>query len=73
MTPWLTINMFVLGAELTIWIIEVFSGVCKLELQTLLSFGLAIVNYLFVRCVQSVFQRAIEMNDVEDLLLWKSF
>ncbi|XP_065361702.1 uncharacterized protein LOC135955287 [Calliphora vicina] len=73
MTPWLTINMLVLGSELIIWITEVFSGVCKLELQTLCSFVLAIVNYLFVRCVQSVFQKAIEMNDVEDLRLWKSF
>ncbi|KAM7357930.1 uncharacterized protein ACRADG_003097 [Cochliomyia hominivorax] len=73
MTPWLTIKMYNLAAELIIWIIEVFSGVCKLELQTLFSFVLAIVNYMFVCCVQNVFQKAMEMNDVEDLRLWKSF
>ncbi|XP_023303833.2 uncharacterized protein LOC111685784 [Lucilia cuprina] len=73
MTPWLIINMLVLGCDLIIWITEVFSGVCKLELQTLFSFTLMIVIYLFVRCVQRVFQNAIEINDVEDLRLWKSF
>ncbi|TMW41952.1 hypothetical protein DOY81_012968 [Sarcophaga bullata] len=72
MTPWLTINMFVLSFELIIWLVEVFMGVCKIEMHNLLSFGLALANYWFVNCVQSVFQRAIELNTVDDLRLWRS-
>lgn len=73
MTPWLTINMFVLGLELITWIMEIFLGTTKIDLQTIFSFALTIVNYLCVRCIQNVFQRALDMNDIDDLLLWKCF
>ncbi|XP_039966449.1 uncharacterized protein LOC120778629 isoform X2 [Bactrocera tryoni] len=71
MTPWLTINMFVLSFELMAWLVEVLVGATKLDLHTLFTFCLPVANYLFVRCVRNVFQNAIETNDVDDLRLWK--
>lgn len=71
MTPWLTINMFVLGFEFFTYVIEILVGAGKMDLQHILTFVLPLSNYFFVRCVRTVFVRAIEMNDVEDLRLWK--
>lgn len=62
--------MFVLGLELITWIVELFVGISRIELHTMLSFALPIANCLFVRCVRNVFQKAIEINDVDDLRLW---
>lgn len=71
MTPWLTINVFVLSFELITFILEILLGTTKLNLYVVLSFVLPLMNFWFVRCVKNVFEKAIEMNDTEDLKLWK--
>lgn len=71
MTPWLTIKLFILGLEFVYWLFEVVFGPNKVDASATISFLLPVITYLCVRCVYNIFLRAVELNDIENLLLWK--
>ncbi|XP_030386629.1 uncharacterized protein LOC115633337 [Scaptodrosophila lebanonensis] len=70
MVPWISLNVFMLSFEFTLWIIEVMSGRLILEMNMLVSLMLPFGTLLLVKCIKGVFENAIRDNAVESLRLF---
>ncbi|KAH8408836.1 hypothetical protein KR009_001940 [Drosophila setifemur] len=59
MSPWILLTSVVLCGEWLLWCLEVMSGRQPIELQTLVSLVLAVLNLAMVRCVRGVFETSV--------------
>ncbi|XP_037896525.1 uncharacterized protein LOC119641761 [Glossina fuscipes] len=71
MMPWLIIKLFTLGLEFVYWLLEMLFGSNEVDASAAISFLLPVITYQCVRCVYNIFLKAVELNDIENLLLWK--
>lgn len=71
MSLWLRLNMFIIGIDFVILILEILLNETELRFTTFLSEAFYMISVLFVRCVRNVFQDAVEQNETENLQLFR--
>lgn len=70
MSFWLTLNVFILGLDFFLWIMEILTNETELLFTTILSQTCFLSMILLVQCVRNVFQTAVEEHDTESLQLF---
>lgn len=67
MMPWIVINSLMLLADSVLWISEMLTGHCALDLRAVIALGRLACTLLLVNSVRNAFEYAIMTNRVHSL------